>query len=209
LGREVLESFFHIDGRMAHTLPRLITRPGRLTRDYLDGKRAFQVPPLRMFLVVLLLTFLVSQCALVPNAADLRPQRAELEAARTRTMTGSVRSDAQKQAVIGLIEGQTRSRSDAETSVEAAAETGRQPGASAEAAGDAPPSARQPWLADRMAAVRAEPGRFTMLLGIWAQRIAILALPLSALFLAGLFFWRRDLVVFDHLIFSMHSLTFQ
>ena len=70
LVREALESFFHLDGRLARTLPRLIVRPGRLTRDYLDGKRAFQVPPLRTFLVILLLTFVVGQCALSSGGAD-------------------------------------------------------------------------------------------------------------------------------------------
>lgn len=209
LGREVLESFFHIDGRLAFTAPRLILRPGQLTRDYLDGKRAFQVPPLRMFLVVLLLTFLVGQCALPSDAVDLGPQGAELEAARARVMADPDLSEAQKQAVIGVIEGRILFRSDADTSVEAAIETVRQRGSSVPAAADTPPSAMESWLAARVAAVQAEPGRFMMLLGIWAQRVTILALPLSALFLTGLFFRRRDLVVFDHLIFSMHSLTFQ
>lgn len=202
LGREVLESFFHLDGRLAHTLPRLMVRPGRLTRDYLDGKRAVQVPPLRMFLVVLLLTFLVGQCALPSDVGvNLKPPMAELETARQQVMADPTLTDDQKQAVMRVIERRALYESDADTSVEAAVETVRQQTAS----GAEPPS----WIADRFAAVAAEPGRFEMLMGIWAQRIALLALPLSALFLTGLFFRRRQLVIFDHLIFSMHSLTFQ
>ena len=209
LGREVLESFFHIDGRLAYTLPRLILRPGRLTRDYLDGKRAYQVPPLRMFLVVLLLTFLVGQCALPSSAVDLGPQGAEREAARAQVLADPALSDEQKQAAIALLERRILFRSDADTSADAAIETVRRGQTPAPAADATPPSAVESWIAARFAAVQAEPGRFMMLLGIWAQRITLLALPLSALFLAGLFVTRRDLVVFDHLMFSMHSLTFQ
>ena len=34
-------------------------------------------------------------------------------------------------------------------------------------------------------------------------------LPLSALMLGVMFFWKRRVYMFDHLIFSMHSLSFQ
>src|SRR5437660_1034015 len=44
--QEVFESIFEFDGRIWNTLPRLILKPGQLTRDYLDGRRAFQIPPL-------------------------------------------------------------------------------------------------------------------------------------------------------------------
>ena len=54
---EAFESFFHFDGRLFQTVPKLAIRPGRLTRDYLDGKRAYQIPPLRMFLIVILVLF--------------------------------------------------------------------------------------------------------------------------------------------------------
>jgi hypothetical protein len=56
---EAFESFFHADGRLLHTLPRLVLRPAVLTNDYLEGRRASQVPPLRMFLVVMLIFFFV------------------------------------------------------------------------------------------------------------------------------------------------------
>ena len=54
---EALEGLTHADGRIWRTLGRLIVRPGQLTRDYLDGHRAPQIPPFRMFLVVLLAVF--------------------------------------------------------------------------------------------------------------------------------------------------------
>src|SRR5215468_3303574 len=55
---ESVREFIDIDNRIWSTLPNLLVRPGRLTRAYLDGHRAPQVPPLRLFLVVLLGLFL-------------------------------------------------------------------------------------------------------------------------------------------------------
>ncbi|MBA3810253.1 MAG: DUF3667 domain-containing protein [Caulobacteraceae bacterium] len=55
---EAFENLFHADGRLFRTLPRLVLDPAGLTRDYLAGHRASQMPPLRLFLVVVLLFFL-------------------------------------------------------------------------------------------------------------------------------------------------------
>ena len=60
LATEVVEGVTHLDGRLWRTLPGLILRPAKLTRAYIDGHRAAQIPPLRLFLVVLLLVFLAS-----------------------------------------------------------------------------------------------------------------------------------------------------
>ena len=43
----------------------------------------------------------------------------------------------------------------------------------------------------------------------WAQRFAFLMLPIAALILSVLFVFKKNVYVFDHLIFSMHSLSFQ
>lgn len=215
LGREALESFFHLDGRLARTLPRLILRPGRLTRDYLDGKRAFQVPPLRTFLVILLLTFLVGQCALSSGANDtvreagdsaaspasaLDQARAEIAADETMTEEERRVAEAALERNWGGIVGGISALEEANQIV---AEEAANP-ADRETA-----SAFRNWASVRAQAIRDEPGRFTMILGVWAQRVVVMLLPVSALILACLFFWRRDIFLFDHLIFSMHSLSFQ
>lgn len=54
---EAFEGLTHFDGRFWQTMPDLVRRPGKLTRDYLDGRRAPQIPPFRLFLVVVLLVF--------------------------------------------------------------------------------------------------------------------------------------------------------
>ena len=49
-----------LDSRLWQTLVPLMIRPGRLTHDYLQGRRARYMPPFRMYLVLSLLFFLVA-----------------------------------------------------------------------------------------------------------------------------------------------------
>ncbi|MDH3751164.1 MAG: DUF4286 family protein, partial [Gammaproteobacteria bacterium] len=49
-----------IDSRLWQTLIPLLIRPGRLTHDYLQGRRARYMPPFRMYLVLSLLFFVVA-----------------------------------------------------------------------------------------------------------------------------------------------------
>ncbi|MFN7163475.1 MAG: DUF3667 domain-containing protein, partial [Hyphomonas sp.] len=52
------DDMFAFDGRLWRTLPALMLRPGRVTRNYIDGKRARYVPPFRMFLLTSVVFFL-------------------------------------------------------------------------------------------------------------------------------------------------------
>ncbi len=60
---EVFESFWHLDGRIFRTL-RLLFVPGRVAREYLAGHRVRFVPPLRLFVILSLLTFFVGKLVL-------------------------------------------------------------------------------------------------------------------------------------------------
>ena len=51
---------FEIDSRLWQTLVPLMIRPGQLTHDYLQGRRARYMPPFRMYLVLSLLFFVVA-----------------------------------------------------------------------------------------------------------------------------------------------------
>ena len=51
---------FELDSRLWQTLIPLLVRPGRLTADYLAGRRARYMPPFRMYLVLSLVFFLVA-----------------------------------------------------------------------------------------------------------------------------------------------------
>jgi hypothetical protein len=60
---EVFESFWHLDGRIVRTLRDLLI-PGRLAARFLGGHRAPYIPPLRLFVILSLLTFFVAQFAI-------------------------------------------------------------------------------------------------------------------------------------------------
>jgi hypothetical protein len=60
---EAVEGFLHLDGRLRRTLPDLFFHPGRLSRDYMDGRIARHVPPFRTFLVALLIFIFAAEHA--------------------------------------------------------------------------------------------------------------------------------------------------
>ena len=62
---ELAEEFLHWDGKLATTFRLLVTRPGALTREYLDGRRMRYISPLRLYLTCSLLFFFVG--AVVPQ----------------------------------------------------------------------------------------------------------------------------------------------
>ncbi|MGL4543731.1 MAG: DUF3667 domain-containing protein [Polymorphobacter sp.] len=57
VGEEFLHGLTHFDGKAWKTLPLLLFRPGKLTRDYVEGKRARYVPPVALFLLSVFLMF--------------------------------------------------------------------------------------------------------------------------------------------------------
>ena len=60
LAGETIEAFTHGDSRVLRTVRLLTLDPGRLTRDWLDGRRVRDVPPLRIFFIALFVLFLVA-----------------------------------------------------------------------------------------------------------------------------------------------------
>lgn len=61
---ETIEGMFHLDGRLANTLPLLFFRPGVLAKDLMEGRIARHAPPFRTFLVALLLFIFAAEHAI-------------------------------------------------------------------------------------------------------------------------------------------------
>ena len=178
---EAVESLFHFDGRLWKTLPPLIRNPGRLTRDYLEGRRAGQIPPLRMFLVVLLLVFFCGGLGSHDKKA---------------LVVVDPKDRAAQGVAIGDKAGSANWRQEARRSIDGKASSG---------VGKATAS----WFVERVIKAADNPEQFAMVMETWAHRLAVLMLPIGALLLAGLFAFQRQFFAFDHLIFTMHSLSFQ
>ncbi len=58
--QDAFGDLFEIDSRLWRTLVPLLIRPGRLTLDYLEGRRARYMPPFRMYLVLSVIFFVVA-----------------------------------------------------------------------------------------------------------------------------------------------------
>jgi hypothetical protein len=57
------EDLTHADSRLWRTLAALLFRPGFLTREFLDGRRARYLPPVRLYLVISLVFFMWASVA--------------------------------------------------------------------------------------------------------------------------------------------------
>ena len=83
LGEELLHGVMHFDARVWRTLPLLAFNPGRLTREWVEGRRTRYVSPLAIFLFTLFvmffaLSFMPQPSAPVVLAGDIQEQRQEL-----------------------------------------------------------------------------------------------------------------------------------
>ena len=58
--QDAFGDLFELDSRLWRTLIPLLIRPGQLTRDYLEGRRARYMPPFRMYLVLSVVFFVVA-----------------------------------------------------------------------------------------------------------------------------------------------------
>ncbi|OOG51331.1 DUF3667 domain-containing protein [Rhodanobacter sp. C01] len=59
MAEETLETVLHIDGRIVHTLPPLLLKPGFLTLEYFSGRRVRYIAPFRLMFVLCVLSFFV------------------------------------------------------------------------------------------------------------------------------------------------------
>ena len=181
---ESVREFFDVDNRAWQTLPDLLFRPGRLTRAYLEGHRAPQVPPLRLFLVVLVLLFLVGV-----NIGSTVPRNIVLPTNNPREQLSRIENDK------NISEADKR---EIESDIKSAHVQ----------FGNGKPSARAKWLEAHIKYAVAHQTEFWQAVQNWAERFAFLMLPLSALLLGLLFVFQRRFFLYDHIIFSMHSLSF-
>ncbi|MFP5245439.1 MAG: DUF3667 domain-containing protein, partial [Thermoanaerobaculia bacterium] len=62
---EATHEFLHLDGKIVRTAKLLVTKPGQLTNEFLIGRRARYISPLRVYLTCSLLFFLFA--AIVPG----------------------------------------------------------------------------------------------------------------------------------------------
>lgn len=124
---EAFGDLLEIDSRLWRTLIPLLSRPGRLTRDYLEGRRARYMPPFRTYLVLSLIFFVV---AFFDPRDDLsllfepEPEPTAEELAEKESEAGEATQEMLDElAKEGIIVGDTVSDEQAEDVNEATAQT--------------------------------------------------------------------------------------
>ncbi len=229
-----LSDMFALDGRIWRTLPMLMLRPGRLTRDYLDGKRARFVPPFRLFLLTSVIFFFVVFGA-IERQAGSDPFRFDFDDVSSGSIamgedltvsvtTSQALADLRRQLADPMLTSEAREKLIGEI---AAAETAgvmqslmqpdgkidraalnalieEQNGATASPADLAAMKA----MSNQMATVYENQERFGARMKEWAPRFTLLFLPVFSLLLALTYCWRRQFFFYDHLIAGLHFQTF-
>ncbi|WP_372784123.1 DUF3667 domain-containing protein [Phenylobacterium sp.] len=232
---EAGEALFELDGRLWRTVPDLFLRPGRLARDYMDGRIVRHVPPFRTFLVALVLfIFAAEHAAHEETLSNARRKATEIAALKTPAGRSVAAGKIRDEAGTDLAADMTEARKDR---AEALLDPDEKPGhaaaaydrtiAKAEARyrrriaeadraaqGLAPDNAeaavgeaRTGWKAGLRKAT-ANPDYYWSVLFSWGQRTAILLLPIVGLTLALVYRNRKQVFIYDHLLVAMNLLSF-
>ena len=235
LAWEAIESLFHLDGRLARTLPDLFFRPGRLARDYMEHRIARHVPPFRTFLVALLIFILAAEHA-THEIAEANARQAQRESALLATPQGrakaaeAIRLEAAQDRAADLKDAagdrlddlkdpdESRARVEARYAAATATIEGRYAAeldkASRVAAGLPPrppatsPAKKTNWLRTAIHKATANPDYYLTVLFAWGHRLAILLLPIVGLSLALVYRNKPRYFIYDHLLVAMNLMSF-
>lgn len=238
-GEEFLHGVLHLDGRTWRTLPKLFFRPGTLTRQYIDGKRADHVPPLALFLFVVFVTFVVfsfvvgDEVVTVNNppvsAASLEDQRQALADAReglrdAQADLAQARAEGAPPAAMGVAEAALAGAQAQVKAREADLARREAAGAAAPAAapervslasvirqatanGDITINTGDAKLNEKLRGKLENPELLLYKIQTTAYKYAFLFVPLTLPFIWALFFWKRGVTLYDHVVFSLYSIS--
>ena len=227
---EFLHGITHFDGKAWQTLPMLLFKPGRLTRDYILGKRARYVAPVPLFLLVVFLMFLAFSLtgANVMNlSGGETPQEAQAALPKARASLAGIDTGLEKaraaqedSRAIAALEAARVSETAAVARLEARA-AGREV---AEGSGDSSGLVGAIQAADKQGKLNVNLGSRGLearvrhaihnpelalykVQGV-AYKFSFLLVPLSLPWLWLLFAFKRGVRMYDHAVFALYSISF-
>ncbi|TAJ74877.1 MAG: DUF3667 domain-containing protein [Phenylobacterium sp.] len=220
LGEELLHGVMHFDSRTWRTLPLLAFRPGRLTREWCQGKRTRYVSPLAIFLFTMFVMFMLLSYAPEPKESTIGRQavatadlaRRNTEVAEARAALKAAPPEARAAAEIALKAAQANQ-------AKASARIGDTPKAAEvdgwqeELASDARSgqlgfSTGSKKLDEKIQHKLENPELALYKLQQTFYKFSFLLIPISIPFVALLFVWKRGFTLYDHGVFVLYSLTF-
>jgi hypothetical protein len=235
VGEEILHGITHFEGKAWQTLPMLVFRPGKLTRDYIMGKRARYIAPVSLFLLVVFLMFFVfSFVKIDPNMGggatdDNGKQLTEAEAikelpkveAELRDLDrqiGAARAKGDSMALPGLngarvgvaaARDAVKARAEGEISDPRDLPTAIAAELGAERKGDDwKVNMGNQTLNQKARDALNNPGLVLYKIQSKAYKLSFLLVPLSLPWLWLMFAWKRDVRLYDHAVFALYSLSF-
>jgi hypothetical protein len=211
---DLLHGVLHFEGKVWHTLPLLAWRPGRLTREYIDGRRARYVSPIALFLFVVFLTFALFHA--IGGELDFNKPiitrdspgvaKAAKDNARQLDMLARERAVAEAAgrptvAIDRKIDGVRSDQAMMDTIVRGDLPV-------AQATGSPSAARLAATLQSTWAKVRANPALMVYKLQTSAYKYSWLLIPISVPFLWLLFPFSRRFRLYDHTVFVTYSLSF-
>jgi hypothetical protein len=225
LGEELLHGLLHFDAKAWRTLPLLVAKPGKLTREYIEGKRTRFVSPLALFLFMVFFMFFVvsgvSRSTVDGVPESLTEATANIEKAVAKSKAKLAEAEAKAAAAHARGEDASEELAD----VEAARadlkddETGLRvltTGKATEGTAAEKPAHTDNFNVDTgFPAVDAaikhaanNPELTLYKLKNAASKYSFLLVPISLPFLWLMFFWKRGVTMYDHAVFTLYSLSF-
>lgn len=201
---DLLHGVFHFEGKVWHTLPMLIFRPGRLTREYIDGRRARYVSPLALFLFSVFIMFAVIQQT--AGEIDLGKEgKASINVGMTRgsaEVEKSLKAARAKRAELAAKGGDT---DDLDTEIE---QKERALAAMRRLGGEKLSSTGFSILDEVIDQTQSNPKLVLYKMQSHAYKYSWALVPISVPFLWLLFPFSRRFHLYDHTVFVTYSLSF-
>ena len=228
LMRELLEDFLDFDSRFMRTMKPLLFRPGKLTRDYLDGRRFRYTPPLRLYIFSSIACFFIL-ALLASDAVQFTTGDEDADGVASALRIGIV-NDPEVQEALEELDPETRQRVDealrqtSEAEPRADAETPPEPGIMI---GDEPwdretnpfvvswlPDWVNDWINDEIEESPAKGRRITENPNLITEQVfdvlpatMFVLLPLVALLFKFWYLFSKKYYI-EHLIFALHNHSF-
>ena len=230
LVEEVLHGVMHFDARIWRTLPLLAFNPGRLTREWIQGKRTRYISPLAMFLFTVFVMFFIMSFGGggIVNVNQSSLDERIIEARQTVAEAETLVADAERSAQAGT--PGSAATLDVYKNTLAGAQLRLQNLEAAKTSGPRPDGlATGSWQAeiadavhdDRVSVGVGDKKMQTKILHKLSNpdfalykvqqtlyKFAFLLVPLSIPFVWLLFLWKRGFTWYDHGVFVLYSLTF-
>ena len=224
LGEELLHGVMHFDSRIWRTLPLLAFRPGRLTREWVQGKRARYVSPLALFLFTIFVMFMALSYLPAKPDKTLAQVRAEASAKVDRR---SARLAKAEQAVKVAAPGEALNEARGEAKeaiadlkearedlagIDMAAKVGGTNGDWKQVLAGQSTNLNfdtgSTKLDGKLKHLAANPEYAVYKLQQTFYKFSFLLVPISIPFVALLFLWKKGFTLYDHGVFVLYSLTF-